>query len=221
MKRVPEPELMDDPEQAHAYALADFSEPHQAFVQHFGERFPGYPPRRTLDLGCGAADISVRFARAYPDCQILGIDGADAMLALGRKALTRAGLGDRVQLLKLHLPAPIPDAHSFDTIISNSLLHHLQDPRTLWRALVQAGRRAAAIFVMDLMRPGSKQAARELVMNHAGAEPEVLRRDFYNSLLAAYRPEEVRAQLELAGLSGTLAVEGASDRHLVVWGYLS
>ncbi len=212
---------MDDFEQARAYAMADFSEPHQAFVEHFQERFPQYAPRRALDLGCGAADISVRFAHAYPGCQILGIDGAEAMLALGRRALARAGLGDRVKLLKLHLPAPIPDAQAFDTIISNSLLHHLSDPHTLWRTLVQSGQRAAAIFVMDLRRPPSKRAARELVMSYAGAEPQVLRRDFYNSLLAAYRPEEVRTQLEVAGLSDALAVEAVSDRHLAVWGYLS
>ncbi len=221
MKRIPEPELMDDAEQAQAYAMADFSEPHQAFVERFGERFPRYSPRRALDLGCGAADVSVRFARAYPGCQILGVDGAEAMLALGGKALEQAGLGDRVRLLKLHLPGSIPEARTFDTIISNSLLHHLKDPHTLWRTLVQAGQAAAAVLVMDLMRPPSQQAARALVMTHAGAEPELLRRDFYHSLLAAYRPAEVRAQLEAAGLAGTLAVEAVSDRHLVVWGCLS
>ncbi len=32
MDRIPEPELMDEVEQARAYAAADFSEPHQAFV---------------------------------------------------------------------------------------------------------------------------------------------------------------------------------------------
>ena len=39
MERIPEPELMDDPEQARAYASADFSEPHQAFVERFTQRF--------------------------------------------------------------------------------------------------------------------------------------------------------------------------------------
>ena len=70
MKRIPEPELMDDPEQARAYALADFSEPHQAFIDHFARCFPRHRPRRVLDLGCGPADVTIRFARAYPDCVI-------------------------------------------------------------------------------------------------------------------------------------------------------
>ena len=78
MERIPEPELMDDPEQARAYASADFSEPHQAFVERFTQCFPGHAPRRALDLGCGAADITIRFARAYPDCELTAVDGAPA-----------------------------------------------------------------------------------------------------------------------------------------------
>ena len=49
MQRVPEPELMDDPAQALAYAGADFSEPHQAFVAHFRERFPDFHSGSVLD----------------------------------------------------------------------------------------------------------------------------------------------------------------------------
>ncbi len=51
----------------------------------------------------------------------------------------------------------------------------------------------------------------------AGEEPEVLRTDFFNSLLAAYRPSEVEEQLERAGLD-PLSLEVVSDRHFIVWG---
>ena len=70
---------------------------------------------------------------------------------------------------------------------------------------------------MDLMRPESRARARELVDRHASGEPEILRTDFHNSLLAAYRPSEIRDQLEEASL-GHLQIEVASDRHLIVWG---
>ena len=40
MRRVPEPELMDDEVQARAYALADFEEPHSMFVELFAGKFP-------------------------------------------------------------------------------------------------------------------------------------------------------------------------------------
>jgi hypothetical protein len=59
--------------------------------------------------------------------------------------------------------------------------------------------------------------ARQMVESYAHGEPDVLRRDFYHSLCAAFEPREVEAQLEAAGLS-ELAVSVISDRHLVVHG---
>lgn len=220
MKRIPEPELMDDAEQARAYAMADFSEPHQAFVEHFTRRFPNHEPCHVLDLGCGPADISIRFARAYPGCQVTGVDGAAAMLTLGRDAVRAAAMVPRITLLKLHLPGEVPGRRGFDTIISNSLLHHLTDPMVLWQTLKNTGAQSTVVFMMDLMRPDSRDAAAELVERHSGDEPEVLKRDFFNSLLAAYQPQEVRSQVLEAGLAERLKVQVVSDRHLIVWGYL-
>lgn len=220
MKRIPEPELMDDPEQARAYALGDFSEPHQAFIDHFVRCFPRHRPQRVLDLGCGPADISIRFARTYPDCEITGVDGAEAMLAFAREAITAAGVVARVHLRHMHLPATLTGAETFDTVISNSLLHHLVDPAVLWQTLTQLPAASTAVFVMDLMRPPSKQVARELVQQYAGQEPEILRRDFYHSLCAAYRPDEIQAQLGATDLAPYLQIEVVSDRHLIVWGEL-
>jgi len=219
MDRVPEPELMDDPEQARAYANADFSEPHQAFVERFAQCFPGHVPRRVLDLGCGAADITIRFARAWPDCELIGVDGAPAMLALAHEAVARAGLESRIRLSEARLPAGSLPRRDFDTLISNSLLHHLHDPQVLWHALADYAAPRAAIFIMDLRRPDTREQAGRFVRDYAGTEPEVLKSDFFNSLLAAYRPEEVAVQLGQARLSG-LRAEAVGDRHLVVYGRL-
>ena len=59
--------------------------------------------------------------------------------------------------------------------------------------------------------------AHRLVEHYSGDEPEVLKQDFYLSLLAAFEPEEVEEQLAAAGLSG-LSVKVVSDRHLIVFG---
>jgi SAM-dependent methyltransferase len=216
MQRVPEPELMDNPAQARAYAEADFSEPHQAFVEHFRRRFPAFAGGRVVDLGCGPADVTLRFARAYPAAEVLGVDGAQAMLALAREAVDRAGLGERIRFACLRLPTPaLPGG--FDAVISNSLLHHLADPRALWAAVRHAARPGAAVLVMDLTRPESETELERLVAAYAADAPEILRRDFRNSLRAAYRPEEVENQLSRAGLGG-FSVETVSDRHLLAWG---
>ena len=87
----------------------------------------------------------------------------------------------------------------------------------LWNSIRQFAGPAALVFVMDLMRPESEARARELTEWYAAAEPEILRRDFHHSLLAAYREDEVRVQLEEAGLVHFSATV-VSDRHWVVWG---
>ena len=76
MDRVREPELMDDPEQALAYARADFSATHGARVPMYRELFPEPLTGPVLDLGCGSGDVLLRFARAFPQARFVGIDVA-------------------------------------------------------------------------------------------------------------------------------------------------
>lgn len=220
MDRVPEPELMLEELQARAYASADFEEPHNRFVELLEERIVGL--RRTgiaLDLGCGPGDISIRFSRAFPGWTVDAVDGSPAMLELGHQAAARAGLESRVRFHEVVIPSGPPPHRCYDLVFSNSLLHHLGDPASLWSSARGWAAADGFLFVMDLIRPESPDRVRELVDRYASAEPEVLRRDFYNSLLAAYRPSEVRAQLREASL-GHLELEVVSDRHFVVWGPL-
>ena len=218
MKREPEPELMEGQEQARAYAHADFEEPHSRFLKLMQDTFPVREVGPwVVDLGCGPADISLRIARAYPECRVHGVDASQAMLDYGQQAILEAGLGDRVQLHSGYLPGVTLPRTSYDTIVSNSLLHHLSDPMILWREVRRLSRPGSAVFVMDLFRPADRRRARELVRAHCGDEPKILQRDFYHSLLAAYRPDEVSGQLREADLAH-LEVRPVSDRHMVVAG---
>ena len=220
MKRIPEPELMNELTQAHAYAHADFSEAHERFVTLFGEKFPKLEVTGTvLDLGCGPADISRRFARAYPACHIHGIDGAANMLELGQVANAQAKLAHRIELFEVRLPCQSLPLPQYDAVISNSLLHHLHDPLVLWRSLRQFARPGAPVFVMDLLRPATRQLAQAIVSTYAENEPAVLREDFLASLCAAFTPEEIRSQL-LAMQLTDLQLEVISDRHLIIFGNL-
>jgi hypothetical protein len=108
----------------------------------------------------------------------------------------------------------------YSAIISNSLLHHLPDPMTLWDTIRKYAHNNTAILVMDLLRPQSRADAKKIVAHYhyAKDEPDILKEDFYNSLLAAYRIEEVEDQLKQAGFA-SLKVEKSSDRHMVIKGY--
>jgi SAM-dependent methyltransferase len=218
MERTPEPELMNDAEQAAAYAFADFEEPHSRFIELFRETFPDeVVTGAVLDLGCGPGDITIRFVRAFPECVAHGVDGAAAMLAHGRSRLEREGLGERVRLIEGYLPGAALPLNGYDAVISNSLLHHLHDPMVLWQTLTAYVKPGAPVFIMDLLRPADRKQAQALVDEYAANEPDVLRHDFFHSLLAAYRCDEVAEQLRAAGLPG-LSVRQISDRHLLVYG---
>ena len=218
MQRIAEPELMDSEEQAMAYSSADFSKPHDFFVQLFGDLFRGLSIEGTvLDLGCGPADVTIRFARAYPACRIHGIDAGPNMLRLGRECAMREGLNDRIELIQGHLPEDAPPFSRYDGIISNSLLHHLADPLVLWQCIRRYAQPGAPVLVMDLLRPESEAELDSLVAGYAAGEPEILQQDFRNSLMAAYRAAEVERQLEMSGLLD-FSVGQVSDRHVAVWG---
>lgn len=219
MDRIPEPELMDDPAQALAYARGDFEQPHTQFIAQFHASFPDWCGRgHVLDLGCGPGDICRRFAQAFPETIVHGVDAATAMLHIGREDLREAGLDRRIELFKGYLPGALLPLEEYAAVISNSLLHHLHDPLALWQSVLRHAAPGAPVFVMDLRRPASRAEAAALVDTYAAGEPEVLRTDFHNSLLAAYRGGEIISQLHLAGIEW-LRVEDIGDRHMMIYGH--
>lgn len=221
MERVLEAELMEEEEQVIAYAEADFSEPHNRFIELFNEKFPHIDVRNwVLDLGCGPGDISFRFAEAFPNCKVVGLDGSICMLEYANKRLAGSpGFSGRVEFVLGLLPYAVLPQKEYATVISNSLLHHLPDPQIFWTYIKQWAQPGGRIFVMDLMRPEAMSVAKDFVERYVSDEPEILQRDFYNSILAAFTVEEIRQQLETAGLD-SLSVQAVSDRHLIVWGRL-
>lgn len=230
MQRVPEPELMDELQQALAYAAADFSRSDQAFVKRILQHCDasGLALQRLVDLGCGPGNISFRLAEALPSLPLLAIDGAAAMLAPAlRRQQAEPGRWPRLRFLQACLPlddgslAALPPAFQppFQLLVSNSLLHHLHHPEVLWSALRQLGAPGSLVVLRDLRRPDSPSALEALVERHASTAPPVLQRDYRASLHAAFRPEEVETQLRHAGL-GCLQVEPVEDRYLDVTGQL-
>jgi ubiquinone/menaquinone biosynthesis C-methylase UbiE len=223
MQRIPEPDLMLEDDQAKAYAEADFTQPHQQFIDHLVTRVPQLSSSGTaLDLGCGPADIAIRFAQRFSQWQVHGIDGSAAMLHYGQRAIAQSQLQARITLIHGYLTTEpngfsLLDNTQYQLIFSNSLLHHLQDPITLWRSLHRWGTGSTPALIMDLLRPETEAIAQAMVNDYAADEPTVLQRDFYHSLLAAYRMDEIEMQLQREGFS-QFVVEQVSDRHWLAWG---
>jgi len=217
MERTPEPELMDAEDQAAAYATADWSESHGKIPGYFGRRFPEFRGGRVLDLGCGTADVTIRFAKAFPEATVVGVDGSDTMLDFGRRNVREASLEPRIVLLKSYLPDQSFETRSFDAILCNSLLHHFADPVALWKTAALCAKPGAPVLLVDLLRPHDHETALRIVREQAHDAPQVLQRDFIASLHAAYSTNEVRQQLRDAGLE-KFQVDQVDELHFVGWG---
>jgi ubiquinone/menaquinone biosynthesis C-methylase UbiE len=220
MPRTPEPEIMDDPERAEAYAEADFSEVNQAFVDNFLTAFPECKGKRVLDLGCGPADIPIRLAKADPLFSITAVDASAEMIELAKKAVLRSGVAPQVLLRQGRLPGLVLETDSFDAVISNSILHHIPNAADFWYEVRRLGKRGGAVWIMDLRRPESPEAARGIVDAASEDEHPLLKEDFYNSLLAAYTADEINEQLKAAKLHESLEAVEIGERHWAVAGRL-
>ncbi|MBV2351105.1 class I SAM-dependent methyltransferase [Synechococcus sp. HK05] len=220
MQRTPEPELMEGLDQALAYAAADFSAGDQQLMERLVQLFPDGLGAAVVDLGCGPGNISFRLAERFPTAQVLGLDGAAAMLAPGLQELgRRPALQQRLRFEQRCLPDPsLPGG--FTAVVSNSLLHHLHHPAVLWQAVRQLGAPGACVFIKDLRRPPTPEAALALQQRYLSDAPLVLQHDYIASLHAAFTPEEVQQQLGDAGLVDQLQVAPVDDRYLEVWGRL-
>ena len=222
MKRVLEPELMNDPEQAAAYAGHDLDNAYWLFEQCFRKYFPELiPSGAILDIGCGPAAIALRLARRFPDCEIHGVDGAPEMLAYGKEAVQREKLEHQVQLIHGILPNRLPmPRNRYEVIISNSFLHHLADPMILWNAIHDYGLPDAAILIIDLLRPASDKDAQSMVDKYIPHAPSLLRQDMMHSLRAAFTLDEVTSQVQKAGLAENLCLTMASPFQFAAYGKL-
>ncbi|MCG3778131.1 MAG: 27-O-demethylrifamycin SV methyltransferase [Nitrospira sp.] len=216
MNRRLEPELMEGDAQVQAYAAADFSQENQGFVDRFCTCFPYFSRGHVLDLGCGPGDIPIRFARAVPGSCVTGIDASAPMVQLAEEAVRQAGLSDRITFRCERFQAVVLGEPA-DAAISNSVLHHVPNPLQFWHKLRLAVKPGSPVLVMDLLRPESPEEAQAIVDLYASGAPEILRRDFYNSLLAAFTADEVAAQLAEMNLS-RLMIDVPDDRHWIVGG---
>ena len=98
------------------------------------------------------------------------------MLALAREAVDAAGLGERIELrrgCRTGASRQRPTT-SFSPTASSTILRILP-------SCGSPARSGGHVFAMDLMRPESEGRLRELAASYRG-EPEVLQRDFRNSL---------------------------------------
>ena len=229
MQRSPEPELMNAPDQVIAYSDADFSCGDHSVIERLSQlmeqALPVLPEAALiLDLGCGPGNISERLAVRWPLSNVIGLDGASSMIGMANQRLSDVcpaikNLSYLLVDLSQCCLGDIHQIHGASVIVSNSFLHHLHNPQMLWTSVEQLAEPNALILHRDLRRPSNEQEVDALCAHYVRHAPTVLQRDFRASLIAAFTTDEVRDQLDQAGL-GHFTVTEIGDRYLEVCGQM-
>lgn len=89
----------------------------------------GTPVRRVLDIGSGPGVTTGKLAAAFPDAEVVAVDGEPALLERARDRASRLGLGDRVRTHTADLSTDLADAGTADLIWTSHVMHHLGDQR--------------------------------------------------------------------------------------------
>ncbi|MBX3218241.1 MAG: class I SAM-dependent methyltransferase [Labilithrix sp.] len=217
--RVLEPEVMDTADEARDYDAMDHALVNERFCADL--RAQGDLGATVLDVGTGTARIPIELCRADANLRVVAIDLAEHMLALAGENVARAGFAGRVTLAKVDAKKMPYEDGAFATTVSNSIIHHIPDPRAALAEMARVTAPGGLVFVRDLARPASEAEVDRLVTLYAGEAPpepaarasfERQRDLFRASLRAALTVEEITAMANDAGLSGC-AVAPTSDRH--------
>ncbi len=210
LPRVLEPEVMDSAEEARDYDAMDHATVNRVFVADFLAAWDGANP--LLDVGTGTAQIPIELCGQAPAARVVAIDLAEHMLRLGRANVERAGLAARVELRRCDAKQMPFDPGSFGGLISNSIVHHIPEPGSVFAEMVRVAAPEALLFVRDLLRPTDEPTVAALVDQYAAGANEHQRKMFADSLRAALTLDEVRRLVAALGF-GPETVRQTSDRH--------
>lgn len=208
--RVLEPEFMDCTEDSESYDEMDHQQVNQCFVDDLVNSGP--IEGDVLDLGTGTARIPIALCEQNSDCRVLAVDAAASMLEIARLNIAVSCLEHQIDVRQEDCKGIAMDDDTFDVVISNSLLHHIPDPKSLVAEAIRVARPGGRIFIRDLYRPSDSQTVEKLVNLHASEEPAGNQQLLRQSLHAALTLEEIQDIVSEYGFAKT-DVRYTSDRH--------
>lgn len=210
MERILEPEAMDTAEEADGYDAMDHTGANTAFMQRL---FELGAKGRMLDLGTGPAHLPILICERRPEAHVLGLDLAHHMLRVAQRNVEASGFGERIELRHGDAKDVGLESGSFDAVYSNTILHHIPDPRPFLTEAARLVKPGGALLIRDLFRPDDLETLEALVETHASGEDEYQRGLFGASLNAAFTPDELRAIADECGLQHAEIVVD-TDRHM-------
>ncbi len=108
---------------------------------------------RLLDVCCGTADVALQARAAGAVAQVVGVDFAGSMLAIGRTKVARAGEAARITLVRgdaSRLPAA---DGSVDAVTVAFGIRNVQDPARACREMVRVLRPGGRLAILEFGEP--------------------------------------------------------------------
>jgi demethylmenaquinone methyltransferase / 2-methoxy-6-polyprenyl-1,4-benzoquinol methylase len=106
--------------------------------------------RRFLDVATGTGDLAIAAARRYAGVDVVGVDFAEPMLAVGRRKVRRAGLQDRVVLQYADaLALPFAD-RSFDVSAIAFGMRNIPDKPRALREMARVTAAGGQVMVLEM-----------------------------------------------------------------------
>ncbi len=210
LKRILEPEVMDEAEDARQYDTMDHREANQTFVDDL--LLARGNPRDVLDVGTGTARIPVELCRRVESCRVMAADLSGEMLDLARYQIEVQGMIQYIQLDQCDASKMPYQDGMFDLVMSNGFLHHIAEPTAVLAEATRVTAPGGLIFFRDLLRPADLETVDALVTTYAAQANNRQRELFRQSLRAALNLDELRAVVAPLGFDPQ-SVQVTSDRH--------
>lgn len=102
------------------------------------------PGMRVLDLGCGTATLTIQIKQAFPEAEVVGLDGDARVLEIGRAKAEKAGINLTLDQ-GMAFDLPYPD-RAFNRVLSSLVFHHL----------TTANKQHTMVEILRVLEPGGE-----------------------------------------------------------------
>ena len=229
MERIPEPELMETKKQVLSYLEGDFSKGEKNFINFIStylidNKISLSKNNLIVDLGCGPGNITEKLSQKWPKVPILGVDGSQEMInaAKYKKNLKTNGHDYKnieyicADIKKIGLNSISPQKN-VSLLVSNSLIHHITSADEFFECICKLSTKETINFHKDLIRPKDEKTALKLKAKSALKFSETLANDYFASLKASYRVDELKNIISEKMFS-SLDVIKDGEEYLILYG---
>lgn len=189
------------------------------FVKVLLKKFGHLDHLSILDVGTGPAWIPVALAKAKPAWKITALDASPLMLDRARTFAESQGV--KVHFIQGFAEKTTLMAETYDLVISHYAFHEFPKPAETIAEMTRVLKKGGFLVIQDLLRPQTWLIKPLMILGSIlNGLTQEMRRQYGDSLRAAYRPEELKKLLAGSGLLFSVRTFGWwAGGLLEMWGY--